>query len=83
MLSLDNAFSFDALRDFDRRVREGSGREEIDTSPNTIDGLSIRSFTRTACSFAGLRAATARRRGRNTQHKNHSLHSAAHGRKRA
>jgi DNA ligase (NAD+) len=30
MLSLDNAFSFDALRDFDRRVREGVGREEIE-----------------------------------------------------
>src|SRR5215510_10645847 len=30
MLSLDNAFSFDALRDFDRRVREGVGRAEIE-----------------------------------------------------
>jgi len=28
MLSLDNAFSYDALRDFDRRVREGIGREK-------------------------------------------------------
>jgi len=26
MLSLDNAFSYDALRDWDRRVREGTGR---------------------------------------------------------
>jgi DNA ligase (NAD+) len=26
MLSLDNAFSADALREFDRRVREGSGQ---------------------------------------------------------
>src|ERR1700751_4393198 len=26
MLSLDNAFSFEALRDWDRRVREGSGQ---------------------------------------------------------
>ena len=30
MLSLDNAFSYDALRDFDRRVRRGIGREKID-----------------------------------------------------
>src|SRR5262245_63534180 len=30
MLSLDNAFSFDALRDFDRRVRDGVGRAEIE-----------------------------------------------------
>ena len=26
MLSLDNAFSFEALKDWDRRVREGTGR---------------------------------------------------------
>ena len=26
MLSLDNAFSYDALKDWDRRVREGTGR---------------------------------------------------------
>ena len=26
MLSLDNAFSYDALREWDRRVREGSGQ---------------------------------------------------------
>jgi len=30
MLSLDNAFSYDALRDWDRRVREGTGREDIE-----------------------------------------------------
>src|SRR5215470_9141222 len=42
MLSLDNAFSFDALRDFDRRVREGSGREEIEyIAEHKFDGLSI------------------------------------------
>jgi len=29
MLSLDNAFSYDALREWDRRVREGSGQEKI------------------------------------------------------
>src|SRR5271170_7807614 len=42
MLSLDNAFSFDALRDWDRRVREGSGREEIEyIAEHKFDGLSI------------------------------------------
>jgi DNA ligase (NAD+) len=42
MLSLDNAFSFDALRDFDRRVREGVGREEIAyIAEHKFDGLSI------------------------------------------
>ena len=42
MLSLDNAFSADALRDFDRRVREGVGREEIEyIAEHKFDGLSI------------------------------------------
>jgi DNA ligase (NAD+) len=42
MLSLDNAFSFEALRDFDRRVREGVGREEIEyIAEHKFDGLSI------------------------------------------
>src|SRR5690349_10634985 len=42
MLSLDNAFSYDALRDFDRRVREGSGREKIEyVAEHKFDGLSI------------------------------------------
>src|SRR6267378_8046166 len=42
MLSLDNAFSFDALRDFDRRVREGIGREAIEyIAEHKFDGLSI------------------------------------------
>ena len=42
MLSLDNAFSFDALRDFDRRVREGVGRNEIEyIAEHKFDGLSI------------------------------------------
>src|SRR5208282_5256185 len=30
MLSLDNAFSFEALKDWDRRVREGTGRDKIE-----------------------------------------------------
>jgi DNA ligase (NAD+) len=42
MLSLDNAFSFDALRDFDRRVREGIGHKEIEyIAEHKFDGLSI------------------------------------------
>ena len=42
MLSLDNAFSFDALRDWDRRVREGSGRQDIEyITEHKFDGLSI------------------------------------------
>ncbi|MGC0773789.1 MAG: NAD-dependent DNA ligase LigA [Candidatus Acidiferrum sp.] len=42
MLSLDNAFSYDALRDWDRRVREGSGRERIEyIAEHKFDGLSI------------------------------------------
>jgi DNA ligase (NAD+) len=42
MLSLDNAFSYDALRDWDRRVREGTGREDIEyIAEHKFDGLSI------------------------------------------
>jgi DNA ligase (NAD+) len=42
MLSLDNAFSFDALREWDRRVRDGSGQEEIEyIAEHKFDGLSI------------------------------------------
>src|ERR1700737_2284805 len=42
MLSLDNAFSYDALREFDRRVRESSGREQIEyIAEHKFDGLSI------------------------------------------
>jgi DNA ligase (NAD+) len=42
MLSLDNAFSGDALRDFDRRVREGIGQEKIEyIAEHKFDGLSI------------------------------------------
>jgi DNA ligase (NAD+) len=42
MLSLDNAFSYDALREWDRRVREGTGREEIEyIAEHKFDGLSI------------------------------------------
>jgi DNA ligase (NAD+) len=42
MLSLDNAFSYDALRDWDRRVREGSGHEKIEyVAEHKFDGLSV------------------------------------------
>jgi len=42
MLSLDNAFSYDALGDFDRRVRQGIGREKIEyVAEHKFDGLSI------------------------------------------
>src|SRR5258707_8786989 len=42
MLSLDNAFSYAALREFDRRVREGSGQEKIEyIAEHNFHGLSI------------------------------------------
>lgn len=42
MLSLDNAFSYDALREWDRRIREGSGKEKIEyIAEHKFDGLSI------------------------------------------
>jgi DNA ligase (NAD+) len=42
MLSLDNAFSYNALRDWDRRVREGAGRSAIEyIAEHKFDGLSI------------------------------------------
>jgi DNA ligase (NAD+) len=42
MLSLDNAFSYETLSDFDRRVRQGSGREKIEyIAEHKFDGLSI------------------------------------------
>ena len=42
MLSLDNAFSYEALGEFDRRVRESSGREGIEyIAEHKFDGLSI------------------------------------------
>ena len=42
MISLDNAFSFEGLADFDRRVRELLGREQVDyVVEHKFDGLSI------------------------------------------
>jgi DNA ligase (NAD+) len=42
MLSLDNAFSHEELRDFDRRAREGSGHQKIEyVAEHKFDGLSI------------------------------------------
>jgi DNA ligase (NAD+) len=42
MGSLDNAFSFEALANFDRRVRELTGRDKVDyTTEHKFDGLSL------------------------------------------
>ena len=42
MLSLDNAFSYEELADFDRRVRELAGRERVEyVAEHKLDGLSI------------------------------------------
>ena len=42
MMSLDNCFSFEQLSDFDRRVRELSGRKTIDyLTEHKFDGLSL------------------------------------------
>jgi DNA ligase (NAD+) len=42
MISLDNAFSFEGLANFDRRVRELTGREKIEyITEHKFDGLSM------------------------------------------
>ncbi|HKV03694.1 MAG TPA: NAD-dependent DNA ligase LigA [Candidatus Acidoferrales bacterium] len=42
MVSLDNAFTFEALGEFDRRVRELTGREKVDyIVEHKFDGLSL------------------------------------------
>lgn len=42
MMSLDNTYSMEELEDFDRRVRELSGRERVDyVTENKFDGLSM------------------------------------------
>jgi len=42
MLSLDNAFSDDELKDFDRRVREGLGEQEVEYAAEPkLDGLAV------------------------------------------
>ncbi|MFY9583837.1 MAG: NAD-dependent DNA ligase LigA [Candidatus Acidiferrales bacterium] len=42
MLSLDNAFSYEELGEFDRRVRELAGREQVEyIAEHKFDGLSI------------------------------------------
>jgi len=42
MLSLDNTYSVDELRDFDRRVRELSGRDQVPyVAELKLDGLSM------------------------------------------
>ena len=57
MMSLDNAFGYDALRDWDRRVREGTGRlvneyiaehkfDGLSISLQYVDGVLVRGVTR-------------------------------------
>jgi DNA ligase (NAD+) len=42
MVSLDNAFSFEELANFDRRVRQATGREKVEyTTEHKFDGLSM------------------------------------------
>ncbi len=42
MLSLDNTYSYDELRDFDRRVRQRAERETVEyVAENKFDGLSL------------------------------------------
>src|SRR5579859_8122198 len=42
MMSLDNAYTFEELRDFDRRVRELAGRETVEyVAEHKFDGLSL------------------------------------------
>jgi DNA ligase (NAD+) len=42
MLSLDNAFSDDELKDFDRRVREGLGEQQVEYAAEPkLDGLAV------------------------------------------
>jgi len=42
LLSLDNTYSYDELAQFDRRVREGTGREAVDyVCEHKFDGFSI------------------------------------------
>ena len=42
MISLDNAYTYDELKDFDRRVRELAGRERIEyVTEHKYDGLSL------------------------------------------
>jgi DNA ligase (NAD+) len=58
MLSLDNAFGEDELRDFDRRVRELSGRETVEYAGELkLDGISM------AAQFADYKMTLALTRG--------------------
>jgi len=74
MLSLDNAFSFDALRDFGPRVPKAAPRRDRIHRRHKFDGLSISLLYEDQRVVAGLARRRHDGRGRNTQHKNHSLH---------
>jgi len=75
MMSLDNTYSVDDLRDFDRRVRELSGREQVEyVAELKLDGLSM------ALTYQGRRQGG---RGRDWKHPHDSLRAAAPGGKEA
>ncbi len=80
MLSLDNAFSYDALRDFDRRVRQGSGREKIEyVAEHKFDGLSISLQYENGSLVRGVtRGDGIDRRRCDAERKNDSLGAVAH-----
>ncbi len=83
MLSLDNAFSYEALADFDRRVRQGSGREKIEyiaEHKRAEHFVAVREWRFGARRYEGRRA---NRRGRYAECEDDSLDSVARGRGRA
>ena len=55
MVSLDNAFSFEELANFDRRVRQATGREKIEyTTEHKFDGLSMSLLYENGSLMAGV-----------------------------
>jgi DNA ligase (NAD+) len=55
MMSLDNAFSYDELRDFDRRVRDLAGRAKFEyVAEHKFDGLSLALLYEDAVLVRGL-----------------------------
>ena len=85
MMSLDNTYSVDDLRDFDRRVRELAGRDQVEyVAELKLDGLSM-ALTYEDGELDARRHARRRQdgRGRDPQHPDHSLRAAAPGREEA
>src|SRR5260370_2804121 len=55
MVSLDNTYYSDDLLSFDRRVREGSGREQVDyITEHKFDGASVALHYKNGLLFIGL-----------------------------